>query len=967
MSGPKIPIEVDTSGIDRAMDHVEQRAKRSSRTLNEAMAAGWAPTGGAKSSGKTYSQHTAQQSQYSYRPQTSKAREDAERKLSGVINELAKIYGVSVAQAKKLNNNFAQLARSGVVGSSALGKHRNLLEFANSHNAGLGNPYSKKQYKWVHEAIGAPTVAGGDGNAKSPGSPFVYRAIQRIAPMAGGAGGAIGNAAGQAASGGGSALGMAGRFLGGAGIGAAMYAGYKVMQGVGDAGNEMTGYSDLRAKLGPLTTDFDHLRESVRYATKGLGLTYEEAQKMAAGFAHTANLQSDTGLGDEVKNAGGFARGFGMDPSQASDFFAQMRHFGVTQNSDDSRRMAVMIGDSVAKGGNTAKADEVLAAVSNFTSIAARQSLSAPNVEGFASMLASMTGLHLPGMDPSGAASTIGKLNAALSGGGAAGEASQNFSLGLYQRAMPGFDALDLGVMGSVGAFGTVGDAFGKDSAAYKAASEEDRKRYDGYTDAGGDRRIIDMQMEGLRNQYGGDSRMYREAGARHLGLSSVEFAAFDTASKQDGGIGGLIEKMEGLNVPAENLNTKTIAALAQLQNGGSDMLASQAKRLRGLKGSDALSKDEVAELEGAEEKGGDAFRDAVMKMTGKHDSVKDEGTRTRDTITDVKNAVNDFASKLVPLMNTVKEAMTSLVRKLAPDSEFSKKMDAKEKGEKEAKRLIDIRNKMASGDNVSRQIAERQANYIINGDDETKSVTTDDVDKRLDSIHKRIEAGEVFGDNDLNDYAAKYRKDQAEKVIANNPAPSPKTRSDRDYRKTREGVMAKIRAEAERQGVPADVALKLAQKESGFNPTAEGPEISSGTHKGDRAYGVYQYMAKSSEGWNRKDVDQNIAHGIADLKRRKEKYGTWGAAYEGHLGGDGAIGKAARSDGNATTFDYRKLGNTFESGPIPGAGKPALAGASEGRESTVKSVVILQDQKGNQLYDPIIQTHFGAPIPAGS
>lgn len=155
---------------------------------------------------------------------------------------------------------------------------------------------------------------------------------------------------------------------------------------------------------------------------------------------------------------------------------------------------------------------------------------------------------------------------------------------------------------------------------------------------------------------------------------------------------------------------------------------------------------------------------------------------------------------------------------------------------------------------------------------------------------------------------------------------------------------------------------LALAKQESGFDPNAEGPEIKSGVHKGDRAFGVYQYMGVTAKGAgiDRYNVDDNISQGIADLKRRKEKYGTWGAALEGHLGGDGAIGKGARSDGNATTFDYRRLGDTFESGQVPGA-------MSQGsRKSVIESRVILQNEAGKQLYEPIVQTHFAGPLPAG-
>lgn len=43
-----------------------------------------------------------------------------------------------------------------------------------------------------------------------------------------------------------------------------------------------------------------------------------------------------------------------------------------------------------------------------------------------------------------------------------------------------------------------------------------------------------------------------------------------------------------------------------------------------------------------------------------------------------------------------------------------------------------------------------------------------------------------------------------------------------------------------------------------------------------------------------------------------------------------------------------------------------APGGGDGARKSVAGSVITLRDEKGNQLYEPIVQTYFGAPRPAG-
>ena len=90
-----------------------------------------------------------------------------------------------------------------------------------------------------------------------------------------------------------------------------------------------------------------------------------------------------------------------------------------------------------------------------------------------------------------------------------------------------------------------------------------------------------------------------------------------------------------------------------------------------------------------------------------------------------------------------------------------------------------------------------------------------------------------------------------------------------------------KIAAEADKQGLtPVEKAtvVALAQHESGFNPTIEGPLITKGSHVGDRPVGLFQYMASSAPGWDRTDPEQQVVRGVSQFKRFADKYGVRGA-----------------------------------------------------------------------------------------
>lgn len=530
--------------------------------------------------------------------------------------------------------------------------------------------------------------------------------INRLGAAAGALGGMAGSMTGGGDGGMWSGIGSTGGSLIGAGAGAmiggpvgAMLGGVvgmfasRLLGGVGgslDAGMQRAGeeggiLTDLRHSVGATRVDFDELRDSVRYFTEGLGITYNESAKLARSFVHTAGAVENLAVGKEVGSAAGFARGFGMAPEAAAQFFATMRHYGVSGGDRDNRKLALNIAEAVSRGGTSPKMDEVLSSIQGFVQSSSRASYTQANAEAYASFMSSLTGLSMYGIkgDPAAAASAMNSADMAMRQGGAFGEASKNFSLGTYQRMLPGFTSLDQDFVNEQGAFGTIGRAFGRDSAAYRLAeSRGDNAKmgqYDEWVSQGGNRTIMSMQMEALDKQFGRNTDEFRKAIQSHFGVGAGQASALYQAYQNDASLGGLEKSLSGAGVDISKLNTKQIAAMAELANGDDTAIKRQAGRLMGLKGSDALNRIESEDLQKAMSGNDpDKLRKLVLGLTATHDTTRDQGDLMRKQQADMSNAMQKLATELIPLTMIIKDGIIELVKWAAPESKFVKDSEAR-------------------------------------------------------------------------------------------------------------------------------------------------------------------------------------------------------------------------------------------------------------------------------------------------
>lgn len=782
---------------------------------------------------------------------------------------------------------------------------------------------------------------------------------------------------------------FASRFLGGVGGGAD-----SILGNIGGEGSDIT---DLRRMMGATSIDFEQLRGSIRYFSEGLGLTYNESAKLARSFEHTAGILNEN-IGKEVGSAAGFARGYGMSPEAAVQFFANMRHFGLSGGDQDNRKMAVNIAEAVARGGTSAKMDEVLGAIQGFVQNSTRTSMTAANAEAYASFMSSLTGLSMNGMkgDVTAATGAMGAADAALRQGGAYGEASKNFSLGLYQNMLPGFTALDQKVINEQGAFGSISRAFGENSPAYLMAQSQGdtslMNKYREWTKSGGDRSILSLQMDAIERMYGGDTRQFSEAIQTHLGVSPSQASALLQAHRSDRGLGGLQEVLSGAGVDVGKLNTRQIASMAELASANDSGIRRQAFGLMGLKGNDALSKSESEALNkaiGANDP--EALRKMVISLSALHDTTKDQGDDMRKQQANMANAMQELVTNLVPLTMAIKDGIVELVRKFTPDSQFVKDQDAAKVAQKANEdRATSLDSKISD---IDRQIKGFKATSPAEASSDQQALASmkrmrDDAARRGDTkgvegfdhnialMEKNIRARSAQGLQDLidqrNTYAAERNsipgvRGSAAMMDSSGTSVAPATGG--SARKARAGMSLSQEelaylAETDRLiGAKAGTSAAQIQVESGNDPNAVSPR---------GAMGLAQLMPKTKAELERRlgrpiatRQDQLLAHRML-MQENVQQFGSVEDALRAYNGGwDRGKWLNGETQRYVPSIDATRDEITRKA---PAGENPGIQVANQSPQTVrIDGRFTLYDQNGNERSNSSVQTSVGSPRPMGT
>lgn len=423
-----------------------------------------------------------------------------------------------------------------------------------------------------------------------------------------------------------------------------------VMEKIEQAESNNIAMDRLKRTLGDVNVSFNALKSVVHAGADNLKITYAESEKLATQFAKLGNVTGTEykGLADELGVGVGMSRAFGLDPSQGVGVMGQMRGLGITTNTQESRRFALLIGETIGKSGAFAKADEVMDALASFAASQTRNNMSAANVAGYAGMFSSMVGSGIPGLDPQGAAGLLARVNSALSSGGAKGEASQFFT-GLVGTRM-GLDPIQTQILREGGAFATNSSMFGEGSVA---------RRY-GISGPDGDKTFLQSSLEELRRQYGSNKGLLAQATANHLGVGINQAMAL--LSIEPNAIGEMQDKFGDLS----KLSATGIGNISTALYGSSDDRQALARSLKARSDVTAADKEAITAAEGDDSK----LRDVLAELSARYGQERTMGSDIRDSKNALDNIKTAIADQLVPMTNQIRMGIMHIAGKGEKSSE---------------------------------------------------------------------------------------------------------------------------------------------------------------------------------------------------------------------------------------------------------------------------------------------------------
>lgn len=740
-------------------------------------------------------------------------------------------------------------------------------------------------------------------------------------------------------------------------------------RGMERAGQEGADLTDLRHAVGSTTVDFNALRDSVRYFTEGLGVTYNESAKLARAFAHTATNADAMNIGRDVGSAIGYGRGYGISPESSVQFFANMRQYSVTGNERDGKRLALQIAEAVQRGGTSAKMDEVLSSIQGFVQNSTRASLSQSNAEAYASFMASLNGLAMPGMrgDPAGAANVMNKADMAMRQGGMFGPASHNLSLGAYQNLFGReFNAIDAKLINEQGAFNDLGKSFDNMiGMAEDRGDTAEAERLRRMKPKGKGKTALSVNMDFVEKQFGHlGTTGFAEAGANHFGMGLNEFTALYKGYKNDRNLGGLESTLKASGIDINTLNPKQISALAEISTADNAGIRNQANKLMGLKGADALSNPESDKLKKAMSgEDPDALRRMVLNLTATHAS-RDQGETMRQQQADMSNAMQKLATELIPLTMTIKDGVLALVQDASPNSPLVAQAKAERSAVDEYKFTKNGRKGLAGEwieDPNSPDMKSRQAAAI---EELRKAQANGMLTAEGRRILDQVDAAEAPGGTSAGPSES-----------APGSAPVGKAVKPRKGMRLTPEELAYLGETDKLLGAPKGTSAAQIQVESGNDPEAV-------SQRG--AWGLGQIMPKERAEMERRmgrKIETRMDMLEAHRLMMKENMGQFGNVKDAQRAYNGGWKRSkwlnSETASYAESIEATRRANAAanyglvlpEDGKLPAGVTPGIGGANGAQRHDIRidNRVTVQDPNGNEKGGSVVQTQVGAPVPAGT
>ena len=506
-----------------------------------------------------------------------------------------------------------------------------------------------------------------------------------------------------------------------AGIGAAIAG---LVQAHGIAAQESHSIDFLKRQLGDIGVNFNTLRDLNRGASAGYGLSSVESASYARQFARGGNLRGMDGLQGELRNAYGFSRAYGMDPGAGVGFFSSMRGIRVTIDETSSKRLGAVLAESLEKGGNVAQAQEVMAAVQQFATSVARQTLTMPNMEAFAGGISSLTRLKLPGLDAQGAGSLLMQADQAMRQGGAKGEASLNVAYSALSQANPGISAFGAKALMGLGLFGT-----GKD------LTDSPWGRMTGFNG-----RSNTTNFEAVRSlikaNYGDKPEVFAASLQGFFGLNEQQAAVM--ASFTPDQLGGIARMTKRRGIDFGKINSagmQSLASVAAARNMGD--LVPTIRSVRDRK--DIGAADRAALKEALDSGDFGKVQDTLTDILSRADQEMSDGKKSLEVQKQMETALARLGDDLIPATNMIRDGVGRLVNVFAGGSDEANAYNAERKRQKDTASMEDTLKQQVQRGEVLPETADK----ILGRQTGWKGAGVDDA--LLDAVRKVESGGNRF------------------------------------------------------------------------------------------------------------------------------------------------------------------------------------------------------------------------------
>lgn len=656
---------------------------------------------------------------------------------------------------------------------------------------------------------------------------------------------------------------------------------------MGQAEDNAVAYDRLKRMIGDVNVSFDALKSVVEGAAGNVKITFDEAGRLGTQFAKLGNLTSDQykTLSSELETGVGLSRAYGLDPSQGVGTLGTMRGLRLTSNEQDSRKFALLIGETIARSNAFAKADEVMDAIAGYATQQTRASLGA-NVGGYAGMFSALAGSGIPGLDPAGAAGLLARVNASLSAGGAKGEASQFFSATIGARQ--GLDPFQMQLWREGGAFSTLDSTFGPGSMASRF----------GMKGPSGGETFLGASLSELRRQYGGNQGMLAHATANHLGVNMHQAMALLSIDPNQ--TGEMEKRMRAAGVNLTDLNAGGIASMSKVMFGSDADRQAVARDLQSRTGAGALTADEQRRLEETMSSGSSgAQKELLTRLIASRDQEMTQGKDIRDSKNALDNIKTSIADGLIPLTQEMRHGIMYIAGK----------------GEMSA---ADIQEKVLEGDSAGRkQAIKGKYKALINEQDErilNARLSEDQTDystiensRRIQEeanaeIARLLEEQSKLLEEENEQHKERVRKMRSEveqSILAPGEAASPTYGSANGRRgggqaaasgaaggATGDPALRALVAGYEREiGAPEGMLWAQMEQESGYNPKAVSPAGAMGLAQimPDTLASLERRFGRKFDPFDPQDaafLQKEI------MRENKQKFGNWDDALRAYNGG---------------------------------------------------------------------------------